>query len=125
MSALLEVFFDGACPMCRREIAYYQALDVSRCLAWVDISLNHVICPDGYCQTDLLKRFHVRKPDGRMFSGAAGFALMWTFLPGAWKYAGRVASFGPVTCLLELAYQAFLPIRPWLQRRARAQIDQA
>ena len=123
MSALLEVFFDGSCPMCRREIAYYQALDVSRSLAWVDISLNHVICPDGYCQTDLLKRFHVRKPDGQMFSGAAGFALMWTFLPGAWKYAGRVASFGPVTCLLELAYQAFLPIRPWLQRRARAVLE--
>lgn len=109
--------------MCRREIAYYQALDASRSLAWVDISLKHVICPDGYCQTDLLKRFHVRKPDGQMFSGAAGFALMWTFLPGAWKYVGRVASYGPVTSLLEFAYRAFLRIRPWLQRRARAVLE--
>ena len=120
MSALLEVFFDGSCPMCRREIAYYQSLDISRRLAWVDVSLKHVTCPDGYCQTDLLKRFHVRTPDGLMLSGAAGFALMWTFLPGAWKYAGHFASFWPVTVLLEFAYRAFLPVRPWLQRKAMA-----
>ena len=123
MSTCLEVFFDGSCPMCRREIAYYKRLDISRRLTCVDISLNHVICPDGYCQTDLLNRFHVRRTDGRIFSGAAGFAVMWTFLPGAWKYAGRVASFWPLTALLELAYRAFLTIRPWLQRRARAVFD--
>ena len=123
MSNSLEVFFDGSCPMCRREIAYYQALDTSRRLAWVDVSANHVNCPDGYCQSDLLRRFHVRAPDGRMLSGAAGFALMWTFLPGAWKIVGQVASLWPVSSLLELAYRAFLPIRPWLQRRARAALE--
>jgi predicted DCC family thiol-disulfide oxidoreductase YuxK len=123
MSTSLEVFFDGSCPMCRREIAYYQRLDISRKLAWVDVSLNDAGCPDGYCQQDLLKRFHVRTTDGRMFSGAAGFALMWTLLPGVWKYAGHIASFWPVTSMLELAYKAFLPLRPWLQRRARAVLD--
>ena len=109
--------------MCRREIAYYQRLDISRKLAWVDVSLNDAGCPDGYCQQDLLKRFHVRTTDGRMFSGAAGFSLMWTLLPGVWKYAGHIASFWPVTSMLELAYKAFLPLRPWLQRRARAVLD--
>jgi predicted DCC family thiol-disulfide oxidoreductase YuxK len=123
MGVSLEVFFDGSCPLCRREIAYYQRLDVSRCLAWVDISMNHAICPDGYCQQDLLKRFHVRTPDGRIVSGAAGFALLWTLLPGAWKYAGHIASLWPVTALLELAYRVFLPLRPWLQRRAKALLD--
>ena len=109
--------------MCRREIAYYQRLDISRKLAWVDVSLNDASCPDGYCQQDLLRRFHVRTTDGRMFSGAAGFALIWTLLPGVWKYAGHIASFWPVTSMLELAYKAFLPLRPWLQRRARAVLD--
>ena len=123
MSTSLEVFFDGYCPMCRREIAYYQRLDISCKLAWVDVSLNDASCPDGYCQQDLLKRFHVRTTDGRMFSGAADFALMWTLLPGVWKYAGHIASFWPVTSMLELAYKAFLPLRPWLQRRARAVLD--
>jgi predicted DCC family thiol-disulfide oxidoreductase YuxK len=120
MNALLNVFFDGSCPLCRQEIAYYQRLDISRRLAWVDVSLEDVICPDGYCQQDLLKRFHVKTHDGQMFSGAAGFAMMWSLLPGVWKYAGRIANFWPVTPLLELAYRAFLPLRPWLQRKARA-----
>lgn len=123
MGPSLEVFFNGSCPMCRREIAYYQRLDTFQRLAWVDVSQNQAICPDGYCQQDLLQRFHVRDLHGRMFSGAAGFALMWTLLPGAWKYAGHMASFGPITWLLELAYKVFLPLRPWLQRRLRTMVD--
>ena len=75
MTASIKVFFDGSCPLCRREIAYYQRLDISHKLAWVDVSLDDAICPDGYCQQALLKRFHVRTNDGQMFSGAAGFAL--------------------------------------------------
>ena len=123
MNFSLEVFFDGSCPLCRREIAYYQKIDISRQLAWVDVSQTQAVCPDGYCQQDLLKRFHVRTNDGQVFSGAAGFAIMWTLLPGGWKYAGHIAKWRPVTLLLELAYRAFLPLRPWLQRRARALLD--
>ena len=123
MSASLEVFFDGSCPLCRREIAYYRRLDISGQLAWVDVSQNHAVCPEGYCQQDLLKRFHVKTRDGQVLSGAAGFAMMWTLLPGAWKYAGHIAKLWPVTSLLELSYRAFLPLRPWLQRRASAVLD--
>jgi predicted DCC family thiol-disulfide oxidoreductase YuxK len=123
MSFALEVFFDGSCPLCRREIAYYEKLDSARKLAWVDVSQTHASCPDGYCQQDLLKRFHVRTKQGQVVSGAAGFALMWTMLPGAWKYVGHLAQWWPVNTLLELAYRAFLPLRPWLQRRARAVLD--
>ena len=123
MSFALEVFFDGSCPLCQREIAYYQKLDIARKLGWVDVSQNHATCPDGFCQQDLIKRFHVRTNEGQVVSGAAGFALMWTMLPGAWKYAGLIAQWWPMNALLELAYRTFLPFRPWLQRRARAVLD--
>lgn len=120
MNPALTVFFDGACPLCQREIAYYQRLDTAQRVAWVDVSGTDAACPDGYCQQDLLKRFHVRTPEGRWLSGAAGFAHLWLHLPGVWRYLGRVASWGPITWVLERAYRAFLPVRPWLQRRARA-----
>ena len=30
------VFFDGGCPLCRREIAHYRRIDSAQRLCWVD-----------------------------------------------------------------------------------------
>ena len=30
------VFFDGGCPLCRREIAHYRRIDTAQRLCWVD-----------------------------------------------------------------------------------------
>ena len=119
MAALLTVYFDGACPLCRREIAYYQALDTAGRMAWQDVSADAAYCVDGRCQADLMRRFHVRAADGRWWHGAAAFARLWQALPGAWHWAGRLAALPPLVWVLELAYRAFLPLRPWLQQRAR------
>ena len=120
MTEPLTVFFDGACPLCQREIAYYQRLDRESKIRWVDVASSTAECPDGYCQRDLLRRFHVQCEQGHIHSGAAGFARMWAALPGVWRYVGKVALWPPITALLELAYKAFLPLRPWMQQRARA-----
>jgi len=123
MQPQLTVFFDGACPLCQREIAYYQRLDRASNVQWVDVSTADVACPDGYCQLDLLKRFHVQCEQGQIYSGAAGFARMWAVLPGVWRYVGKVAMLPPITWLLELVYKSFLPIRPWMQKRAKAVLE--
>lgn len=120
MSTQLTVFFDGACPLCQREIAYYQRLDRAGHVQWVDVSAADAVCPNGYCQLDLLKRFHVQSAQGVMYSGAAGFARMWAALPGPWRYVGQVAMWPPITGLLEWGYRAFLPLRPWMQRIAQS-----
>jgi len=44
--APLTVFYDGACPLCRREIAFYQRLDRAQRLVWRDVAKT-VECPDG------------------------------------------------------------------------------
>jgi 3-demethoxyubiquinol 3-hydroxylase len=107
----LTVYFDGACPVCSREIAHYRRQPGADACAWVDASC----CADdalgqGLTRDAALKRFHVRRADGALVSGMQGFAVLWQALP-ATAWLGRVAAFAPVAAVLELAYRAFLAVR--------------
>lgn len=113
----LTVMFDGSCPLCRREIAVYQALTPLRPVSWRDISGDKT----GLTQTDqarYMARFHVQLQDGQQISGAAAFAALWLAMPG-WRWLGRVCQIPGVTAVLEWVYRAFLYLRPSLQRWAR------
>ena len=65
-----------------------------------------------------MRRFHVRDAQGRLLSGGAAFARLWRALPG-WRVVGWLTAWPPMSWLLELAYRAFLPLRPRLQRLVR------
>jgi predicted DCC family thiol-disulfide oxidoreductase YuxK len=112
----LTVFFDGSCPMCRAEIGVYRGCEGAAQIAFVDVSVieNGQVAP-GLDQASAMARFHVMRSDGTLASGAAGFARLWLTLPG-WRWLGRVVMLPGVLPLAELAYRAFLPIRPALQR---------
>jgi predicted DCC family thiol-disulfide oxidoreductase YuxK len=113
----LTVYYDGSCPLCRREIALYQRQRGAAQLAWHDISAGAPTGPGLSCEA-AMRRFHVRDAQGRLHSGAAGFARLWRSLPG-WRVLGWVAAVPPIVWLLELAYRAFFPLRPRLQRWVR------
>jgi predicted DCC family thiol-disulfide oxidoreductase YuxK len=57
----------------------------------------------------------VRDEQGQLFSGAAAFSRLWRELPG-WRWLGRLSAVPPLSWLAELAYRAFLPLRPAMQR---------
>jgi predicted DCC family thiol-disulfide oxidoreductase YuxK len=114
---VLTVMFDGACPLCRREIALYQSLTPLQTVSWLDVSKD----ASDMSQTDqarYMARFHVQLEDGRLLSGAAAFVALWLVMPG-WRWLGRVGRLPGVTPVLELAYRAFLHLRPYLQSWAR------
>ncbi len=114
----LTVMFDGACPLCRREIGVYQSLVPLENVAWLDVSQGHAGLSDAE-QVKYMSRFHVRLKDGRLLSGAAAFVALWLTMPG-WRWLGRIGRLPGVTPLLELGYRGFLHLRPYLQRWARA-----
>ena len=116
----LTVLYDGACPLCRREIAHVKGLaerTANSGLQFVDISDDPNKPPtpcsptrsthplDAACNATtanaiavystaeremLLARFHVQKADGSRISGAAAFVSMWERLPG-WRWLARFA----------------------------------
>lgn len=112
-----EVFYDGACPMCRAEIGYYAAKGSKA--AFHDVSSSADALPEGLNQTQAMARFHVKLADGTLVSGARAFAELWKATPG-WRWAGHIAATPPLIWLLEGLYRLFLPVRPLLQRLWRA-----
>jgi len=114
---VLTVYFDGSCPLCRREIAFYRRLRGAEQLHWQDVSAGAPLGQGLSCE-QAMRRFHVRDAQGRLFSGGAAFARLWRALPG-WRLLGWAMAWPPMSWVLELAYRAFLPLRPGLQRLVR------
>ena len=71
-------WFDGGCPLCRREIAFMRRLDRRGAVTFQDVQETGSVCP--LPRDDLLKRLHASE-NGRMLSGAAAFAAMWRAIP--------------------------------------------
>lgn len=120
--APLTVLYDGACPLCRREIAVYQGLqplNPAQSLRFLDVSLASCPLPAGGNRSDYLARFHVQRADGQVISGAAAFVALWATLPG-WRYLAMAARLPGATPALELVYRAFLLVRPQMQGIAKA-----
>ena len=108
------VYFDGACPVCRREIAVYQRGAGADAVCWVDASA----CPPDALGGDLprdqaLARLHLRQADGRLVHGPAAFLAMWQALPQHPRLArlAHLLDRPSIVRLLDVAYTAFLRLR--------------
>jgi len=113
----VTIWFDGACPLCVREIALMRRLDRRRALDFIDVADATVAsCPID--RAALLARFHAREGDGPLLSGAAAFAAMWRAIP-LLRPLGLLARSDFVLAVLERMYLGFLKVRPRLQRLAR------
>lgn len=111
----IEVWYDGACPLCQREIAVMRRLDWRGRIRFSDLTSASTACPLD--RRLLLERFHARE-HGVMLSGAPAFAAMWRAIPLLWPL-GQLARLPLVARVLEWAYVRFLRVRPLLQARLR------
>ena len=114
----LTVLYDGACPLCRREIAVYRGLRPNTPLCFADVSDDALALPPGSTRAQLLARFHVRGRDGELLGGAQAFLALWAALPGWRGLAWTVRRVPGAVRAMEHAYRLFLRWRPALQRLA-------
>jgi predicted DCC family thiol-disulfide oxidoreductase YuxK len=108
----LTVWYDGACPLCIREIALLRRLDWQRAIDFVDLTPYDALCPID--RQLMLDRFHAQAVGEPILSGAAAFAAMWRVVP-LLKPLGLIARAPFVLNLLEKLYLRFLKVRPKLQ----------
>jgi predicted DCC family thiol-disulfide oxidoreductase YuxK len=75
----VEVYFDGECPLCIREIGVLRLLDRKR----RRIRFTDIAEPDfdaaahGVSYDDLMARIHGRLPDGRLIEGVEVFRRLY------------------------------------------------
>ena len=113
---VLTVFFDGSCPLCRKEIGFYRRKRGADRIDWVDVSaVARGDVATGLSCDQAMRRFHVMTPAGRLIDGGHAFAVLWAALPG-FRWVGKVMGLPGLRHVLNLAYDAFLPVRPALQR---------
>ena len=90
----VEVYFDGECPLCMREIRMLQRLDKGARIRFTDIAARDFEpATTGLSMATLMDRIHGRLPNGERIEGvevfrrlyrAVGFGwlLAWTAWPG-------------------------------------------
>jgi len=115
----LELFFDGGCPLCGREVAAWKRMDRDNRLCFTDIDNAHFKAADyGRTQEELMARMHARLPNGTWISGVEVFRTM-----------GAIMGFGPlvwmsrwpgISQLLDLGYHLFARNRLRLTGRCRS-----
>ena len=111
-----KVFFDGSCPLCRREISFYQRRQGAADLSWIDVSqiAEGEVMP-GLSRQRALTRFHLLDETGVLRSGGPAFAALWLRLPGL-KWLGQLCRLPLLAWVLEQSYRLFLKFRPNLKR---------
>ena len=76
----MKVYFNNSCKICKAEIDLYKKEKIDQ-INWIDITNNKkakIETNKNYKQ--LIRRLHVEK-DGKIFSGAKAFLLVWKNIP--------------------------------------------
>jgi predicted DCC family thiol-disulfide oxidoreductase YuxK len=105
----IEVFYDGACPMCAREISMLRRLDRAGRIRFVDIATPGFDAGTvGVSQQALMARIHGRLPDGRLVDGVEVFRRLYA-----------AVGFGPAVALTRLpgVSQALGVAYDWFAKR--------
>jgi predicted DCC family thiol-disulfide oxidoreductase YuxK len=87
-----EVFFDGDCPLCVREIRMLQRLDRAHRIRFTDIAAPEFdAASTGVSWQTLMDRIHGRLPDGTLVEGVEVFRRLYA-----------AVGFGPLVALTRL-----------------------
>lgn len=113
----LTVYFDGNCPICRREIDLMSIFNRKKHLEFIDFSASSYLPAEhGLSPCDLGKVIHARWADGTVITGVEVFREMWEAI--GLRALARLARRPTINKLLVRAYDWFARNRLRLTGRA-------
>jgi predicted DCC family thiol-disulfide oxidoreductase YuxK len=115
----IEVYYDGACPMCAREIAMLRRLDRAGRIRFVDIAAPGFDAGMvGVSPEALIARIHGRLPDGTLIDGVEVFRRLYSAV--GFRPVVALTRLPGVAQLLDAAYAGFARRRLRLGGRCAA-----
>ena len=118
-TARIELFYDGECPLCSREVGWLASRDRAGRVAFIDIA-----APDfdaqavGKSMDELMGSLHARTRAGVWLTGMDVFRAVYAEVGlGRWLAPTGWPVLRPI---FDLLYAIFARIRPYLPGRARA-----
>lgn len=113
----LQIYYDGACHLCSKEIEHYRHKDTEKRLHFIDIS-NPLFDAkaEGLNPQMVQKYFHVKTAAGETLTGVSAFAKIWQTL-GIFKTLDRLYRTPGTRQLMDFGYLVFAQIRPLLPKK--------
>ena len=99
----MKVYFNNSCKICKAEIDLYKKEKIDQ-INWIDITNNKkakIETNRNYKQ--LIRRLHVEK-DGKIFSGAKAFLLVWKNIP-KYKILHSILSLPVIFQIFSITYE--------------------
>ncbi len=115
----IEIFFDGECPLCRREIDWLRRRDRQSVVQFTDIA-SPTFEPGQYGKSlaQFMAQMHGRLPDGTWTTGVETFQRLYQILGLGWMIGWT--RLPVLSSLANIAYRVFaanrLRLTPWHRR---------
>jgi predicted DCC family thiol-disulfide oxidoreductase YuxK len=115
----VELFFDGACPLCAREVRWLRRLDAQARVRFTDIALpSFDPSVTGRPRSELMASLHARLPDGTWLTGVDSFRAVYAAV--GLRRLVALSRLAPVSWALERGYAWFARNRLRLTGRCEA-----
>lgn len=114
----IEVFFDGDCPLCTREIGFLRRRDRRRQIRFTDIAASDFRASDyGLAWDEFMSEIHGRLADGTWVRGVEVFRRLYAAI--GWTSVVRISRLPIISGLLDRGYRLFARNRlRWTRRCA-------
>ena len=88
-TAKLTIFFDGGCPLCKREVDFLQSRNQKGYLSFIDINTSDFYLDFKYGITykQAMERIHALKSDGSVIKDIKVFQEAYSLIGLGWIYS--------------------------------------
>lgn len=108
----LTLFYDGACPLCLREVNFLRRRDRNGKIAFLDIAAPEFRAEEhGFTYAALMERIYARLPDGSVITGVEVFRQLYARVGFGWLV--------PVTRIVGIRHLLDVFYEVWAKNRLR------